>query len=105
MVILGMVMLHRGVSTRVRWKRTAWIVPVMVVLLVAMLSAGKFIKPTTDAAEAAEIRCAHIQHDMLSAQPRRADLPEIFEALGCHASGREDITFPNAPPKRPIAPK
>lgn len=32
-------------------------------------------------------RCFAIQHDMLSAQPRRNDGPDLFQALGCRPQG------------------
>lgn len=94
--ILMFTMVHRGLSTHIRWKRIAWLAPVVVALAATLVTSQSFIIRTTDAAEAAEVRCAHIQHEMLMAHPRRADLPDIFAALGCHASGREDIAFPGA---------
>lgn len=90
------VMTHKGLSTRTQWKRAAWLAPILVVLAASLATAGDYIAPHLDAANAAEVRCAHIQHEMLMPHPRRADLPNIFEALGCHASGREDIAFPEA---------
>jgi hypothetical protein len=34
-----------------------------------------------------DVRCDAIQKDMLSAQPRRSDDPDLFQALGCRPQG------------------
>lgn len=39
-------------------------------------------------------RCLVIQRDMLSAQPRRADGPDLFQALGCRAQGEGSVYAP-----------
>lgn len=93
--LMAIVLAHRAVSTRLHWKRLALLLPIMVALLAVMVASGDYIASATNAAEAADIRCEHIQHEMLKPHPRRADLPDIFEALGCHASGREDIVLPS----------
>lgn len=38
-------------------------------------------------AAANDRRCLAIQRDMLSAQPRRADGPDLFQSLGCRPQG------------------
>lgn len=39
-------------------------------------------------------RCLAIQRDMLSAQPRRADGPDLFQALGCRPQGEGNVYAP-----------
>lgn len=36
-------------------------------------------------------RCEAIQHDMLSASPRRTDSPDLFQALGCRPQGEGSV--------------
>ena len=46
------------------------------------------------AAEARSVndrRCLAIQRDMLSAQPRRDDGPDVFQALGCRPQGEGSV--------------
>jgi hypothetical protein len=38
-----------------------------------------------------DLRCLAIQRDMLSAQPKRADGPDLFQALGCRPQGAGDV--------------
>ncbi len=38
-----------------------------------------------------EMRCLAIQRDMLSAQPRRSDGPDLFQALGCKPQGEGSV--------------
>lgn len=40
-----------------------------------------------------EKRCVALQRDMLSAKPRRADGPALFEALNCNPSGTEPVHY------------
>jgi len=49
---------------------------------------------TTDNARHNEARCLAIQHDMLSAHPRRSDGPDLFQALGCQPSGEGGVAAP-----------
>jgi len=51
----------------------------------------------TSSAKANDRRCLAIQGDMLSAQPRRADGPDLFQALGCRPQGEGSV---HAPPDR-----
>jgi hypothetical protein len=39
-------------------------------------------------------RCLAIQRDMLSARPRRADNPDLFQALGCRPQGEGSVYAP-----------
>lgn len=39
-------------------------------------------------------RCAAVQMDMLSAHPRRADSPDLFQALGCRPQGQGGVSAP-----------
>lgn len=43
------------------------------------------------ASKANDKRCLAIQRDMLSAQPRRDDGPDLFQALGCRPQGEGSI--------------
>lgn len=45
-----------------------------------------------------DIRCEHIQNDMLAASPLRSDGPAIFQALGCHPRGDRDFATPKPRP-------
>lgn len=42
-------------------------------------------------AESNDRRCIAIQRDMLSARPRRADGPNLFQALGCRPQGEGSV--------------
>jgi hypothetical protein len=42
-------------------------------------------------------RCWRIEREMLSAHPRRTDLPDVFTALGCRPQTRLLIAFPSRP--------
>jgi len=44
-----------------------------------------------DTRAANDRRCFAIQQDMLSAQPRRSDGPELFQALGCRPQGEGSV--------------
>jgi len=39
-------------------------------------------------------RCLAVQRDMLSARPRRADGPDLFQALGCRPQGEGSVYAP-----------
>jgi hypothetical protein len=41
-----------------------------------------------------ERRCEALQKDMLSARPRRADAPALFQALACHPRGDGSVYAP-----------
>ncbi len=47
-----------------------------------------------DAARANDRRCLAVQRDMLSARPRRADSPDLFQALGCRPQGEGSVFAP-----------
>ena len=93
-LFLNIIMIHRALSVGSNWRKSAWLIIPLISCLAVLIFGLDYIWATTDAVESAEIRCAHIQHEMLNPHPRRADLPNIFQALGCHASGGEDIGFP-----------
>jgi hypothetical protein len=88
------ILLHRGVSARVNWKRTAWLAPIIFSLIALMFFSSDYMNTLRETAMEADSRCARIQHEMLAPHPRRDDLPAIFAALGCQPSGTEDISFP-----------
>ena len=51
------------------------------------------------ASKANDKRCLAIQRDMLSAQPRREDGPDLFQALGCRPQGQGSVfAKPESPP-------
>lgn len=52
----------------------------------------------SDARNVNDRRCLAIQRDMLSAQPRRDDGPDLFQALGCRPQGEGSVYA--TPPKR-----
>lgn len=59
-----------------------------------------------DAAIQANIeRCAIIQQDMLAANPRRDDGPELFQALGCKPQGDGTVYFPVKTPVQVTKPR
>jgi hypothetical protein len=94
--LLVIVMLHKGLSAQLAWKRTALIIPIILVLMVAFGTGLPEVVSVGKDVEAADKRCADIEREMLSARPRRSDLPDIFSALGCHVSGQQDIAYPSA---------
>lgn len=62
----------------------------LVQIIVALGYAG-------EASTANDRRCQAIQTDMLSARPRRADAPDLFQALGCHPQGEGSVHAPPPP--------
>lgn len=52
--------------------------------------------PMIDQSAVNDARCLAIQEDMLSARPRKANGPELFQALGCAPTGDDPRIF--APP-------
>lgn len=49
------------------------------------------ISEAVEADKANSLRCEAVQEDMLSAMPRRADGPDLFQALGCRPQGKESV--------------
>lgn len=47
-----------------------------------------------EASTANDRRCQAIQIDMLSARPKRADGPDLFQALGCRPQGQGSVYAP-----------
>lgn len=66
--------------------------------IVFLLWGGWALVDETRAAEwrarANDRRCRQIQTDMLSARPRRADGPDLFQALGCRPQADGFVGFP-----------
>lgn len=60
----------------------------------ACVSAYLDWKGVTPSTTANERRCLAIQLDMLSARPRRADSPDLFQALGCRPQGDGSVYAP-----------
>lgn len=61
------------------------------------LAAGSLIIVGMDAIDdyaSNQTRCADIQKDMLSRQPRRTDGSALFQALGCKPHGDESVSLP-----------
>lgn len=85
------------------WK---WLVPTAVLGLVGLLLIALFITDAFVASEKNDERCAAIQHDMLSASPRRSDGAALFEALACRPRGNESVSFkaPARPTTRQSSP-
>jgi hypothetical protein len=87
------------------WGR-AWEWPAGIVLIVGLLTGTYAVTQAMQAATINDIRCIHVQEDMLMPVPRRADLPELFQALGCRPQGTSDVQFPVLPKAAPsTAPK
>jgi hypothetical protein len=85
-----------------------------VAMLLSIASAGwgfTIASRAIDASAANDHRCLAIQHDMLSARPRRADSPDLFQALGCRPQGEGSVyalprsrPTPGSPPSTPPDP-
>ena len=56
--------------------------------MIGLVATGLALGP---AVVANDRRCLAIQRDMLAAQPRRADGPDLFEALGCRPQGEGSV--------------
>ena len=67
-------------------------------LAIILLSAGtifdELLRPDKQSVHANDHRCLAIQHDMLSAHPRRSDSPDLFQALGCRPQGSGGVYAP-----------
>jgi hypothetical protein len=64
---------------------------------------GKVLLPRTLSSAANERRCLAVQRDMLSAQPRRDDGPDLFQALGCRPQGEGSVfATPTSRASRPV---
>ncbi len=50
-------------------------------------------RPMIDTAAANDDRCRALQKDMLSSHPRKANGPDLFQALGCSPSGADRRIF------------
>lgn len=79
-----------------RWRR--WIGHLAPIL--GWLSAAAFVLGVMYLSEDAQSRpannrrCLAIQHDMLSARPRRTDDADLFQALGCRPQGEGSVYAP-----------
>ena len=95
-----------GVSSGLAWLavRSAWSKwwdrSMVAAVVVSMIGLTWQITSAQDHYQANRLRCATIQRDMLMPNPRRADGPDLFQALDCQPQGIDDIQFP-AP--KPIA--
>lgn len=70
-------------------------------LIAALLAAASVAWVAADmlnhaarANRANDARCLAIQNDMLSAHPRRADSPDLYQALGCRPQGSAGVSAP-----------
>jgi len=77
-------MLEREV--RRREARPAYWVSISAVIISAVALIGTIV-PLLGRSSDNDRRCLAIQRDMLSAQPRRNDGPDLFQALGCRPQG------------------
>jgi len=75
---------------RRREARPAYWVGLAAVLISAIALIGTLM-PLVNRDGANSRRCLAIQHDMLAAQPRRADGPDLFQALGCRPKGAGSV--------------
>lgn len=76
-----------------------WDAKVMLAIAVVLLPLVGIIGTSTvthgiQDGRANDRRCLAIQGDMLSAQPRRADGPDLFQALGCRPQGEGSVYAP-----------
>lgn len=73
-------------------------VPRMILVTIALLAVfGTWqwvVADRPDDELANDRRCEAIQHDMLSARPKRADGPDLFQALGCKPRGAGSVYAP-----------
>lgn len=60
-------------------------------MAVSTLTWNAVIRGHEQSGRANDKRCLAIQRDMLSSQPRRADGPDLFQALGCRPQGEGSV--------------
>jgi hypothetical protein len=82
------------------WSRP-WKVVYFLMALVGLVFLTLHVTSALPVYQANLRRCANIQREMLLPQPRRGDLPDIYQALGCHPQGMDDIQFPKQAPQKP----
>jgi len=99
-VAVGLVGLHKGLAAQTNGARLAWLLPLVVGGLIVASRIGDFTDPAFAAALANDRRCLAVQRDMLAAQPRRTDSPDLFQALGCRPQGEGSVYAP--PARQPI---
>ncbi len=91
-----------GLSFSVRHMPMPWRWGGLAVAAVALLLMGVETVPLVRGIQAASAandrRCLALQHDMLAAQPRRRDDPDLFQALGCRPQGEGSVYAPSVPP-------
>jgi hypothetical protein len=79
-----------------------WEWPAMGAVVISLLSGTYVVTRAMHEAVDNDIRCLHVQEDMLMPIPRRADGPDLFQALGCRPQGTSDIQFPKPKVLPPI---
>lgn len=78
-----------------KWAIRLIVFPVALVFVIILVAQ----RVASNDSNANDRRCMAIQLDMLSARPRRADGPDLFQALGCRPQGEGSVY---AVPERPI---
>lgn len=101
-MLMGLAVLaYHSVYVQEGMGRYLWL---SVALTFGLLAGAWLVEETWTIAEnvrANDARCADIQRDMLAAEPKRADGPALFQALGCSPQGEQSVAFPAATSPRP----
>jgi hypothetical protein len=83
------------------WGRR-WEIPFLVVMVSSLMGLVLLTTDATTHYTTNKKRCVAIQEDMLSIAPRRADGPDLFQALRCQPQGAGEVKFlPNKQPSPP----
>jgi len=94
------------VSEKIPSSGSALIGPVLLGLssgVIFIVGTAAFVLQQKPKDSANERRCLAIQRDMLSARPRRADGPDLFQALGCRPQGEGGVYAPPARATRSLS--
>jgi hypothetical protein len=86
-IILGLIMMEAAGYLVGVWR-------LVLVAIATALAMGMYTYVVADAQSdklSNDKRCAAIQRDMLAAQPRRTDGPDLFQALGCRPQGEGSV--------------
>jgi len=100
--LLGAGLAGAWMAGRMDWGRR-WFVPYALVGVGAAIFLVIQLNVAYSFSDANIARCAALQADMISAQPKRSDSADVFDALGCIPRGTEAIHFPKTQAKPAIA--
>lgn len=95
MLVSGVVFCgYWGSLYRGDWDAKVMLAVAILLLLLVGLIGSPILTGSLRDVRANDRRCLAIQHDMLSARPRRTDGPDLFQALSCRAQGEGSVYAP-----------